>query len=295
MKLVGYIVGAAAAVILSGGCQQPSPIEMTDGQDDSGLITMKPVNSAKDSLLVLSTVDSGGPSGGRYFGRLELSEVRNDFPLRSDSIIRANAIFLDTTLPVNQNGHVLAYPSLDPGSLVLNSDTLTRIERHAPASAASGDTLIGFQYQLHQPFIDLSSSPLRWTSSGSASIPSFDLTAPPIVRIRVSDISPRYLAADEPLRIRWACANPAVDITISRSGEALQRSWVPVVQLRVINVKGEVTIPVKVLELLPLSRYGSFLMTVSSVNERPDSIPGYRDEVLIRSTSIHNILLNVHR
>jgi hypothetical protein len=97
------------------------------------------------------------------------------------------------------------------------------------------------------------------------------------------------------VQIRWLCANPAVDITISRPGDGLQRSYVPVVQLRVINVKGEVTIPAKVLEILPLNRYSTFLLTVSSLNGNVAAIPGYHNDVLIRSTSIHNIYLNVHR
>ncbi len=295
MKLVGPISGLIALVLLSGGCRQPSPIEMTDGHDDSGLITMKPVNSGMDSLLVLSAVDSGGPSGGRYFGRLEVTQVLNEFPQRSDSMIRAGAIFLDTAGPVEWNGHVVAYPSLDAGNLLLNGDTLVRLDRRIPAPGAQGDTMVGPQYQLRQPSRDLSSVPLRWVSLGSASIPPFDVTAPPPVPVRILGISPRYLAADEPVLIRWSCTNPGVDVTISRPGDGAQRSWMPVVQLRVINIKGEITIPSKVIGLLPLGRYSSFLLTVSSVREQPVMIPGYRDEVLIRSTSIHNVLLTVHR
>jgi hypothetical protein len=295
MKLVGFIVILAGLVVLTTGCRQPSPIEMTDGKDDSGLITMKSVGSGMDSLLVMSTVDSGGPSGGNYFGRLELSVVRNDYLLRSDSSLRVDAIFLDTARPVRRNDHILAYPSFDAGSIVFNADTLSRVDRHVPAMSVPGDTLIGVQYHLVQPYQDFGSAPLQWNCAGSSNFPSFGLTAPPLLPIRVTAVSPRYLASDEPVQIRWTCTNPVVDITISRPGDGLQRSYVPVVQLRVINVKGEVTIPAKVLEILPLGRYATFLLTVSSVNGNVAGIPGYHDDVLIRSTSIHNIILNVHR
>jgi hypothetical protein len=134
MKHVGLIVVLIGLAVLTNGCRQPSPIEMTDGRDDSGLITMKPVSSGMDSLLVMSTVDSGGPSGGSYFGRLELSVVRTDYPQRSDSSFRVDAIFLDTAKPVRRNDHIYAYPSFDAGNLVFNADTLARVDRRITAS-----------------------------------------------------------------------------------------------------------------------------------------------------------------
>jgi hypothetical protein len=291
MRYFGHIVFILWLVGLTGGCRQPSPVELTDQQDDSGLITVASVNTSSDSLLVRSGVDSGGLASGSYFGRLVLSAIRSDYPLKKDSSLRSEAIFLDPSHPILRNNRVVAYPSVNIGKLVLNSDTLLSVDRHL--SPSFGDTLVGPEYQSRHPYADPTGMTFHWTNSGSGSFPGFDLQAPSVLPIRVTSLSPAYFSPGRPLKIRWNCANPVVNITISRDAGTAQRSIVPVVQFRVLNRKGEVTVPEKILEILPMNRYKWFLLTVSSDNVVPAAVQGYSHDVLIQSSSIHNILLNV--
>ncbi len=132
-----------------------------------------------------------------------------------------------------------------------------------------------------------------WRGSGNASIGAFNKTGVSAPEMRILEVSPNFVPTQAPMTLRWKCSNTYVNLFISRESNQLQRAWVPVLHLRIRNIKGEIQIPAKVLEMLPLKRYQRFLFTLTSEAQSIETVPGYADAVLLHSASIHNMLLNV--
>jgi len=298
MKIqLGYIL----SMLILAGCNTPDPFQLVDETNDSKLIDMKTVGIEPDSLFVGSGVDTSGVPGWgsqRYLGRMVFTNIRYGLiDSSSKNFEQAEAVFLDSSRPILHNGNIMAYPSYNVGILCINSDTLSKIERKIRTPMAMIDTVIGYRYQLRKDYSSTPGLTYQWNASGSGGVSSFnfEITAPP--ELRVTGILPPYVSVPEPLHFKWLCSNPIINIIISREGLLQQRTWVPVLHLRIRNVKGEITIPSKILELLP-KRFDRFMFTFSSdrrITKPAGAAGGYPYEVLLEAVSIHNILLNVHR
>jgi hypothetical protein len=284
----------AIGLFLLPGCQKPGPIEILDQTDDSDLIDLRQINPVSDTLLAHPGIDTAGPgSTQNFFGNFTFTAVRYDLPLRSDSFVHAEASLLDRTRPISINGRTIAYPSLDLGSITIDGDTLERVERRIPLMLPGHDTLAGFLYRLKNVTAYSPGSVYHWKASGSSQIGAFDIPFTAALAMNVLDITPRFVSITGPMTVHWVCANPTVTITISREGDLLQRQWVPILQMRVSNTKKGVTIPQKILEMLPVRRFQRFLFTFSSDIQFSTHISGYTEDVMIQSASVHNILLSV--
>lgn len=281
-------------VLFMWGCSDIQPVSIVDDSTDSELIQMNAVSLSTDSLFVSSGVDSSGITGdgnGKYFARMIVTGIRYDLPLRSDSLLQAEAIFLDRLNPIQANGRVNAYPSFNLGAIILNGDTLPMQQRRNRIFGV--DSLLGYKYQMRKSYSYESGKIYRWQVSGNNTIDSADVSIVSPSEIRVYDISPKIISADVPLSIKWSCANKIVNIFISKESGLLQKSWTPILHLKVRNTKGEVTIPPKILEILPIHQHQRFLFTFSSESRFTRSISGYSDSVLVEAASLHNILMNV--
>ncbi|MDI6766854.1 MAG: hypothetical protein QME52_08540, partial [Bacteroidota bacterium] len=226
--LLVYII----AFIFS-SCEKIDPVEIIDEQDDSRFIELNAVSVSSDSLNALSGVDSSGllePDNIKYNARLVFTGLRYDFPLKRDSLIQVEAIFLDTSKTIQHNGRPIAYNSFDVGTLSLDSDTLQKHQRRI--RLPSGDTLIGYRYQLRKTYSYLSGNEHHWRGTGSEAIGSFDTLFNLPLEMRVTDITPKYIRRAEPIRIKWNCANPIVHIIISQEGELQQKTWVPILHMK---------------------------------------------------------------
>lgn len=287
---VNKLIILGLSIFLWFGCEKPGPIEIIDNQDDSNLIEMKTIGNSNDSLFVNPDVDSSALIDS-YFGKLIVVGVRHDAHARSDSFIKAEAIFLDKSNPIRRNNFLIAYPSLDMGCITLNSDTLLKVQRQIRIGAR--DSIIGYRYHLRKPYEYTAGQEFQWQGSGNNGISAFNilLTLPPEIRVR--EIIPRYISVNDPMHIKWNCDNQYVFITISREAHLVQRAWVPIFQLRIKNIRGAITIPTKILSMLPTKRYQRYLFTFSSESKDIANIDGYPDNILVHSASIHNIILDV--
>jgi hypothetical protein len=275
------------------GCQEIQPVSIIDENNDTQLIEMKAIGDAVDSLFVTSGVDSFGLSGnnGKYFARMMVTGILYDLPLRSDSVSQAEAIFLDRLNPMQTNGRISAYPSFDVGSILLNDDTLRKQQRQTRISGK--DSSLGYRYQMRENYSYEAGKNYRWQITGNGNIDSAEVSIISPSQIRVLNISPQAILPGVPLYIKWQCANKFVNIVVSREGGQQQKTWIPTLHLKVRNSKGEVTIPEKILDLLPTNQYRRFLFTFSSESKFSTNFNGYQDSVLVESASLHNILLNV--
>ncbi|MDI6767975.1 MAG: hypothetical protein QME52_14235, partial [Bacteroidota bacterium] len=68
-----------------------------------------------------------------------------------------------------------------------------------------------------------------------------------------------------------------------------------ILHMKVRNTKGEITLPTKILELLPIRRFQRYLFTITSENRFTMRIEGYPSDVLVQAASIHNVLLGVNQ
>jgi len=283
----------ALSLFLTTGCQKPGPIEI---QDDSNLINMKTVETAKDSVFGNPGVDTIGISGSpnfEYYGKLIFTAIRYDLPAKRDSFLNAEVLLLDKSKPIIRNGRTLTYSSLDAGSVVLNIDTLQKLERRIGLPFPSKDTSAGFIYHFKGPYTYSPGASCSWKGTGAGLVGAFEIPFTSAAAMNVLNISPTYISVTEPLTITWACNNPTVNITISRQGNQVQRGWEPVMQLQVRNTKAGVTIPQKILEMLPVRHYQQFLFTFSSDIRFTTRVSGYPDDIMVHCASIHNVLLSV--
>ncbi len=289
MKTVSVIIGI---FLIFSGCQKSGPIELADEQGDSRFIEIIATGNVADSLFASSGVDTSGLLNTRYFGKMYFSHVYYSLQSRSDSFMQAEAIFLDKTKPVEWNGHIIGYASFDIGTLMLENDTIPRLQRKLRLGSL-GDSAVGYQYRLRKQYSAEPGNQFRWSGFGNVGIGPFNTIVPSAPEMRVLDINPPFVPTDAPLSFRWRCTNEYVHLFINREGEQPQRAWVPVLHLRIRNMNGEVQIPAKVLEMLPMNKYQRFLFTFTSERRSITTISGYSDDVLIHSASIHNVLLNV--
>lgn len=282
-----------ALLLAVAGCQEPGPIGIVDDADDSALISVSYVGAESETAPFQSDVDTMGMPGGpsdRYFGRLLFSDVRFGLPVRAESLLCAEALFMDRSRGIQDNGKVRAYGSIDAGTIDFSGDTLLRYQRRYRYSNSHADTIIGPAYQLRNRLENRLEA--NWTGSGSAEMARFTVRTQYAPGIWVHEASPPYLRPGEPLTLRWTCDNPTVGITISRQGDMLQKRWIPVLQLQVRNTKQGITIPPKVLEILPLRRTERFMLTISSEIRTAVRLHGYGDSVLVRSASLHNLFFD---
>jgi hypothetical protein len=289
MKTVSVIIGV---IFILWGCQKPGPIELVNEQDDSRLIEVIAAGSDADSIYSISGVDTSGLFNSKYFARMYFSHVYYSLPSRADSFMQAEAIFLDKTKPVEWHGHMLGYASFDVGTVMLESDTIPKIQ-HTMQLGLIGDTSAGFKYRLRNESSIGPGDEYNWRGTGNAGISAFARTGASAPVVRILEVNPQFVPTNAPLTLRWRCTNTYVNLFISREANQVQRAWVPVLHLRIRNTKGEIQLPVKVLEMLPMKQYQRFLFTLTSEAQSVTAIPGYTDEVLLHSASIHNILLNV--
>ncbi len=276
------------------GCQKPGPIEIIDDKDDSKLIDIKSTGSVSDTLYAVSVGDTSGNFGtqnSRYFAKLIHQSIRFDRLLRRDSLINSEAIFFDKNNSIKHNNRVITFPSFDVGTLKINGEVLNKFPRRMMLPM-QGDTLIGYRYQLRRNY-ELTATN-RWTSTGSGSIDAFDISIPSPPTIRVLNMPPRFINLSEPLNIKWDCANPIVNIFISgEAGDLFARRLVPLIHLQIRNIKGGVTVPVKILELIPVKRFSRFVFSFVSESSATVRISGYPEDVLVHSSSVHSIFLSV--
>ena len=280
------------------GCKNTGPVALFDEQDDSKLIELKSVGTVTDSLYLQSGVDSTGLFGAenmKCYGRMIFTGIRFGFPVK-DSLVQAEAVFLDSSAPILHNGRLITYASYDVGTLSIDNDTFDIYPRRIKLPMMVKDTIIGYQYKFKKAYSYHHGHTYHWKGSGRHGIGSFNIPFIPPPEIRITGIVPQYIRVTEPLCLKWDCANQIVDLVISREGGLMQRTWAPVLHLRIQNVKSEITIPTKILEILPIKQYQKFLFTFVSDAIPPltAAIGGYGN-ILIRSTSIHNVVLNVQQ
>ncbi len=292
MKKYLKILFTGLLVILIGGCQKQGPIELIDSIDDSNIIEISAVSTPVDSTFEPVAFDTSGLlNPHKFYGKLVFRAIRYERAFKSDSVILAEGIFYDKSAPIIQHGRVITYASYDLGNLSVNSNKLTKIPRKL--SPLIRDPM-GFRYHAVLPYQFSINN--KWTASGANPIDSFSVPFTFPSEIKVLNLKPSIVRIGEPLNIKWKCANPIVHLVISAEDEFLpDRIIKPLLHLKIKNTKNGVTIPPKILGLIPWNRHQKFIFTFTSENRIETNISGYPDPVLVHSASIHNIVVGLRQ
>ncbi len=281
-------------LLLLNACQKQTPVELVDNTDDSNLINIQTLPPSVDSLYIISGEDSSGNIGmwnSKFFAKMVFQAIRIDRAIKSDSFVIAEAIFFDKNNPIRHNNRTIAYPSFDIGLLRFNNQILNKFQRRIMVPM-HGDSAIGYRYHLRNSYeYNYINS---WSSSGNDSFPPMEFTINTPAQIRITNLTAGSISVTEPLNIKWNCSNPEINLFISaESGSLLQRQLIPVLHLKIKNTKGEITIPVRILELLPVRKYSRFMFTFTSENKFTREISGYPEKILIYTASVHSIMMNL--
>lgn len=281
-------------ILLLIGCQKENPIELIDDKDDSNLISIQTTSPFTDSLFMVSENDSCGNfdiQHTKFYAKLVTQNILIDRPLQSDSFTTAEAVFYDKNNPIRHNNRIIAFKSFDVGTLRFNAKLMNKFERKIKVNA-NNDSTIGYRYMLR--FNYEHNNMHNWVASGNDLIDSFMIQYSAPSKLRVLNLRPSTIRISQPLYLKWECSNPVIHLYINaEEGTLMQRRLVPILHLKIQNLKGEITIPVKILELLPIKRYSRYLFSFTSENRITRRINGFSDELLLYSASVHSIYINV--
>ena len=303
MKLFRVFIIPAFLVIVLAGCEKNSPVELTE--DGSGSSTEVAVEK---TFTVQEPIDPEGQNSTSFFipaaadvdGQLTIAGSAYDDFQSHKEISTARAILLDKSSPitVRDNMDTLGYRTLDMGTVMIDNIPLQSVvARLADPRLVPFDT-IGLRYALlnkdglgGRGFEYTGTHAYQWSVSGVPGLPPFEaaITSPAAIYVTAptaSDVIP----IGRSLTIRWMGGGGAITILICSAGISPH----PLLQLKVRRNTGSVTIPRKLLQLLPVSQ-SRFLFSVTSENKETIRVTGYTGTIAVRAITSHTILFNVRR
>jgi len=301
MKLPTKVVVSTLLVCSLGilGCRKPGPIELQDNAP-SELIDVQTISSV--SLLSNEADTTGVVARDRssYFGELIVAGVRYDGPNASHTVSVARAMFRNKSDSVIYNGKLLGFRTLFIGGVFIDGLPLYSVPTRIKLGLGLGDTVVGVHYLLvnrdgvgGRGFTFTPSHIHQWRNSpGSGVVLNVDTRSPNEVRVvRPTPLNP--IQQREGLPIEWTGGGDTVRIIISVLEAG--RPPDPIMGIRIHSDSKRVTIPSKIMRLLPTERSSSFIFTFVSQTQSAVQVSGFADMILVHSASIHSILLTVQR
>lgn len=297
-----FLTASVICILASGfaGCRKQEPVSLIDPGTDPHEIEIENASLRPDAFEPESRDSTGFfPSAPRrYRSRLTLFGSEYDAPSVHHEASLAQAVFVNRSSPIVLSGDTIGYGTAPAG--VVSIDNLPLVERPFPLVMPGvnfdsigphylllrrdGQGGIGFRYLGYHAY--------DWTVSGSAVVPAFstDIVSPPV--LHVLSLTPQSVVSlSQNLPVRWEGGGAVVRVLIStvRTGSSPK----PVLQLRIRTNLGRAVLPARILQLLPDAP--KFLFTFFSENSMVLRVPGYEEEILVRATTSHTILVNAQR
>jgi hypothetical protein len=298
-KLLKYLIISAVAFILF-SCDKPAPTQLIDDTTDEFEVELlnkdleNPYSSGTDTSGI--TQDLTGITN-----LISVSGIKITTKNRTNEFSLAQAMFFDKSKPIKySDGRLLAYKTIIPGTIKFNG-TEAHVVPYRIRYREGGtpkDTLIGGKYLLYNiangvpdPFYfpyDASVSFEYVPFIGGNNI-SFNIVTPYEINGTVS--------------LNGNRSNKNLEATLSWNGRGEKRVLVIVCLLKpgqmqsipIYKMKtaddGEMRIPGRYLNQLPLDRFEKIVFTFIRSNE------GFRgsgnNELLVSSQSIHSIVIDI--
>jgi len=301
-KLLPPLFLLAILIVLMGGCHDKMPLEITSNQpaDDLEVSSLQPsietnlARSAVDTTGILNTEQS------KYFATMFVSGVKYDAGSIRQTVSYSSVAFSDKNHPVELEGRRLGFRGIDLGRVQINGMDMIAVERYIHLFSfpifGGRDTAVGPLYVLAnrngrdaKDFIFRGNSRYEWKVTGSIPIESVAIQSPDELTI-TSPKSTSTISKNEDLRVQWVGKPELFRVIIS----GLSTSDIqPILQIKIKDSDGDVTIPAKVLGLLPTDTYRTYVFSFISSRTGEYEVSAFPEKVFVAASSIHDVVLTV--
>ena len=302
MRRTNFIFAVVAALWVL-GCQEQLPVALTPDQTASAL-EVKVLPAIDSSLIVEASVDTSGVTQSEeqtYPATFLVNGVKSDLGTSHTSFSYSRILLNNTLNSITVAGKVIGYVSVDVGQAKVNSVDLPKFARpvRTYTNFFTGQNA-GSAYALvdkdNAPISDFTFAPrqhYRFVADGRGAVSSFELgiDSPDEVTV-VEPKAGSVVFRDRDLQIRWdGKAGSKFRILVSSFNPASNVSVKPLIEVNVTEGSNSIVIPSDLLEGLRANSDGRYLFSFISSNRNVVSIPGYKGNVLVQASSIHNVLL----
>jgi hypothetical protein len=301
--LIGILILALVGLL---GCEKPGPIELIQEEYPEPLDVSLFASHDRDTLVVSEyNYDLTGLAPheeGRYPGTILINGIKADVEGYPYVYSYSRAVFVDkdSLIPVwGQFGTVIEHPRLDVGNVQVDGILL---EKKEVITQIRSVTLLpirtGILYRMVNegnahtvPFVYRANIRYGIHAEGRAHISAFTDAIDSPEEITVVEPKPYSLKfRDEDLVIRWnGKPGQQLHVIISLYDESRLRVGKPVMLLKSSVKSNGLRIPNKLIQLIPRTASGKYLMTVISANRLERRIAGFSGTVLVQAASIHNV------
>ncbi len=300
-----YLVMMIALIGLT-SCERPGPIEVFREEAREPAEVTLLVGKESDTLVVSeSAFDLTGllnDEEERYPATMLVNGVKSDLDGSQVVSSYSRVILRDKDSPfqiTGRWGRLDEYPRLDVGIVKVNSTVLERAEAIIqirsltliPVRAGVFYKLVNQGNERANPFVFRPNTSYRIDAEGKGNIPPFveHISSPD--EVTLLEPKPYALALrDEDLTLRWeGRSGRQVSVLISLYNEELKLPGKALMLLKSSTKGNALLIPARLLKLIPKTSTSRYVLTFVSANRSEERITGYSGNVLVQSSSIHNV------
>lgn len=303
-KLLPPLFLLANIIVFLCGCHDKVPLEVTPDQpaEDLEVASLQPSvetslsKSAVDTTGVLNTEQS------KYRATMFLSGVKYDVGTTRQTVSYSSVTFSDKNLPVDLDGRELGFRGIDLGRVQINGMDMIQTQRFIHLFDLpifdGRDTAVGPAYVLAnrngkdaKDFNFRANSQFEWNVSGKIPIDPFrvPVQTPDEITI-ISPKSTSIISKNDDLHVQWTGKAESFRLIISGlRGSDIQ----PILQINLKKSDGNITIPAKILALLPTNTYRTFVFSFISSKTVESQVSNFSDEIFVAASSIHDVVLTV--
>jgi hypothetical protein len=300
-KILTYLVIFASALILF-SCDKPAPTQLVD--DTNNDFEVELLNKNLDDQYYNSGLDTSGITQ-------DLTSITNLISVSGIKITNkdnktfrfslAQTMFFDKSKPVKySNGEILAYKTITPGTIKFNglearldSFRIRYRDLGVPKVVTLGQRYILYNLLLGIPdpffFIYNASVSFEFIPYGIGNSFAFNIPTPPEIN---GDIILEGSKYEKNLKaaLHWNAEQGkriSIVIGLIRQGQELS---IPVYRFRAVD-DGEVIIPVRLLNNLPLENFEKVVVTF--IRSYESYHKNGSNDLLVSSQSIHSIVIDI--
>lgn len=303
-KLLPPLFLLANVIVLVSGCHDKMPLEITSTQpaDDLEVSSLQP---SIETNLAKSTVDTTGvlnTEQSKYFATMFVSGAKYDAGSIRQMVSYSSVAFSDKNHPVEHEGRRLGFRGIDLGRVQINGMEMIGVQRYIHLFGfpmfGGRDTAVGPSYVLAnrngrdaKDFNYRGNSRFEWKVSGRIPIDPFsvEIQSPDELTI-TSPKSTSTISKNEDLRVQWIGKPELFRVIIS----GLRTSDIqPILQIKIKKRDGDITIPAKVLRLLPTDTYRTYVFSFINSRTGEYEVSQFSEKVFAVASSIHDVVLTV--
>jgi hypothetical protein len=285
---------AAGLVLLLGGCQHPSEVQLIPEEFQTDL-DVRAV-AIPDTTVTTSPVDSMAilPSDQLNFsGVFLVNRVTLDAgPGRVDSFAYSRVIVADSA--VRFVNRLLGFNGIDLGAMSLNGSQMLKLPHKVllrRPSARDSILVRGVEYVSNLAGMYQPDQLYAWTAFTLAYGRIEESVRTPDDLTVQSPLGGSIVPHDKDLIVRWKGGNGKLSIIASRYDPAVKRSF-PLLEFRSRANPGKAVIPARLLRQLPRGT-GYVLTFILSNRKELEQLAGYSGKVLVQAASVYNCYIEL--